>query len=132
MAKKHKKAMGDMPSKSKASKGLRQAAQLVADGMQKQGLQRARKDQALLEMLLDDTSGEQEEGSTKAASSERNMRGSPKAGDTTYPTKPETLKIPSEKEKMEGGTYSPPQEYRVKKRVPSPQTSSRSTTKPPK
>jgi hypothetical protein len=40
------------------------------------------------------------------------------AQNTKYPKKPCGLKIPSEKEKMEGGTYSPPQEYRVKKRAP--------------
>jgi hypothetical protein len=113
-----------MAKKLKASKGLRKAAQELVDGMQKQGLQRAPKDRALLEMLLADTYDEQEEDSTKSASSARNKRGSPKAGDTTYPMKPETLTIPSEKEMMEGGTYSPPPEYRVKKRVP--------TRKPPK
>ena len=113
-----------MANKSKASKGLREAAQQLVDSMEKQGMQRAPKDRALLEMLLDDTSSEREEDPTKSATSVRNKRGSVKAGNTTYTTKPETLKIPSEKEKMEGGTYSPPPKYRVKKRA--------LTRKPPK
>ena len=118
-----------MAKKYKRPNTLQEAALRVVE---QQALRRERLERALLEILTDDTSGEQEEGSTKSASSARNKRGSPKAGNTTYPMKPETLTIPSEKEKMVSGTYSPPQEYRVKKHKPGPQTPSRSTTKPPK